>query len=206
LAKGETFNEFRHMIREKGAQSPKFSWSEKSHSRVDIDHVFPVTGIGTVALGRVRAGQLKKGEQLHVFPSKRVCTVRSIQINDVDFKEADTGTRVGVALRGLLPKDVERGYILSNSVSWIISSEVEVQIKVMPYSKLPEVGKTRHLIAGLQAIPAKVLSCAPIKDSEPDLYSLTLQLERDIAYYHEEPILLVDLNGKPKTIGLCKFN
>ncbi len=203
LTKGETVNELKIMIKEKSSSRPSFLWAEKDHSRVDIDHVFPIKGIGTVILGRVRAGNLKRGETLHVFPSKRNCILRSIQISDVDYNDAETGKRVGLALRGLLPKDVQRGFVLSNSISWTISSELDVKLRVAPYSKLPEEGKTRHLIVGLHAVPAKVLTCASIKDEEPDMFCISLKLDQEIAFFHEEPALLIDLNGKPKTIGYC---
>ncbi|MHA1419954.1 MAG: EF-Tu/IF-2/RF-3 family GTPase [Candidatus Heimdallarchaeaceae archaeon] len=205
LTKGETVNLLKQTIREKSSARPSFMWAEKNHSRVDVDHIFPVKGIGTVILGRVRSGNLKKGETLHVFPSKRNCILRSIQISDVDYNEAETGKRVGLALRGVLPKDVERGFVLSNSINWIISSELDVQLKVAPYSKLPDEGTTRHLIVGLHAVPAKVLTCAPIKDEDPDMFCISLKLDREIAFFHEEPALLIDLNGKPKTIGLCQL-
>lgn len=60
LTKGETVNELKLMIREKSFARPSFLWAEKNHSRVDDDHVFPVKGIGTVILGRVKSGNLKK--------------------------------------------------------------------------------------------------------------------------------------------------
>ncbi|MBY9001804.1 MAG: hypothetical protein KGD64_12875, partial [Candidatus Heimdallarchaeota archaeon] len=205
LTKGESVSELKQLIKEKSSSRPDYIWAEKDHSRVDVDHVFPIKGIGTVILGRVRAGNLKKGETLHVFPSKRNCILRSIQISDLDFNEADTGKRVGLALRGVLPKDVERGFVLSNSISWNISTELDVKLKIAPYSKLPEEGKTRHLIVGLHAVPVKVLSCAQIKDKEPDMYCISLKLEHEIAFFHEEPALLIDLNGKPKTIGYCQL-
>ncbi len=102
-----------------------------------------------------------------------------------------------------MPKDVERGFILSNSVSWTITSELEVKLEVAPYSKLPEEGKMRHLVVGLQAVPAKILACAPAKGKEKDTYIIRLRLDKELVLYHEEPSFLIDLNGKPKTIGFC---
>ncbi len=205
FAKGETFNKLRDMIREQSKKAPRFNFANSGDSRVDIDHVFPVTGIGTVILGRVRAGKVIKGEQMHVFPSKRVCTIRSIQINDVDFKEAVTGTRVGLALKGLLTKDVERGYLLSNNTTWNISNEITVTMELMPYAAEPEVGKSRHIICGLQASPVKITKCETI-DADKKIYSLSLKLEKELVFHTNEIALLIDLNGKPKTVGRCTIN
>jgi len=38
---------------------------------------------------------------------KRNTVLRSIQINDIDHHHAENGQRVGLALRGLLPKDIK---------------------------------------------------------------------------------------------------
>jgi len=205
LSKGESLILLKDTIVKQFDSRPEYSWGDENTSRVDVDHVFPVTGVGTVILGRLRCGSISKGETLHVFPSKRNTVLRSIQINDVDYHQAEEGQRVGLALRGLLPKDVERGFILSNSISWTITSDIEVKLIVAPYSKLPEEGKMRHLIVGLQAVPVTVLSCSPVKEKEKDTYLIKLKLDKEIVIYKDEPTFLVDLNGKPKTVGYCQF-
>ena len=203
LSKGESLTNLKNNIVKQYAKRPQRIWGEKEQSRVDVDHVFPVTGVGTVILGRLRSGKINKGETLHVFPSKRNTVLRSIQINDINHNEAEEEQRVGLALRGLLPKDVERGFILTNNVSWIITSELEINLEIAPYSKLPEEGKTRHLVVGLQVTPVTILSCSPLKEQQKDTYKIKLKLEREIVLAKDEPIFLIDLNGKPKTIGYC---
>jgi len=205
LSKGESITALKQKVLEKVHNKPTFIWAEKEHSRIDVDHVFPVKGVGTVILGRIRAGEIQKGETLHVFPSKRNCVLRSIQINDVDYSQANEGSRVGLALRGLLPKDIERGFILSNSIGWTITSHLTVQLHLTPYSSAPEVGKIRHLIVGLQAVPARILSCVLKNNSENNYYLIELELEKEIAIFHQEPAFFIDLNSKPKTIGCCKI-
>ncbi len=203
LSKVESLSQLKDLILQKYDSRMEQHWASGDHSRVDVDHVFPVTGVGTVILGRVRSGTITRGETLHAFPSKRNCVLRSIQINDVNYNSGENGQRVGLALRGLLPKDVERGFILSTNVSWTITSEIEVRLEIAPYSKLPEEGKMRHLIIGLQAVPARILAYTPAKEKDKDIYLIKLKLEKEIVFFHEEPAFLVDLNGKPKTIGFC---
>ncbi|MHA1200827.1 MAG: EF-Tu/IF-2/RF-3 family GTPase, partial [Candidatus Heimdallarchaeaceae archaeon] len=205
LTKGDSLSQLKETIIKQYDLRTEHQWGEENQLRVDVDHIFPVTGVGTVILGRMRSGTITKGETLHVFPSKRNTVLRSIQVNDVNHNTAVTGQRVGLALRGLLPKDVERGFILSNSVSWTITSEIEVKLEVAPYSKLPEEGKMRHLVVGLQAVPVTIISCAPIKEQQKDTYLIKLKLDKEIVLYQKEPAFLVDLNGKPKAIGYCKL-
>ncbi len=80
--------------------------------RVDIDKAFPVKGIGTVLLGIVRSGAIAKHDRLFHNDGKLV-EVRSIQAQDEDKESAGTGTRVGLAVKGIEDSEVEKGDILS---------------------------------------------------------------------------------------------
>lgn len=80
--------------------------------RVDIDHAFPVKGIGTVALGIVTKGVVNVHDLLSTSYGKQV-SVKSIQSQDVDIEAAGPGTRVGLALKGIDPAEINKGEILS---------------------------------------------------------------------------------------------
>jgi selenocysteine-specific translation elongation factor len=68
--------------------------------RVPLDHAFPVKGVGAVALGVVRQGVLHAHDRLRLWPTPKLAEVRSIQVHDIDRKDAVCGERVGVALKG----------------------------------------------------------------------------------------------------------
>ena len=89
---------------------------EKTDSavRVDIDKAFPVTGIGTVTLGVVISGTVKVHDTLHHNSGKTI-TVRSMQSQDIDVKEAQPGTRVGIAIKGMEHGEIEKGDVFSSS-------------------------------------------------------------------------------------------
>jgi len=55
---------------------------------VPIDHSFPVKGVGAVALGVVRRGTLHGHDRLRLWPTPKVLDIRSIQVHDIDRKEA----------------------------------------------------------------------------------------------------------------------
>ena len=80
--------------------------------RVIIDHFFKVKSVGTVALGFVLSGILKKHQTLYLNPTGLQAQVRSIQMNDVDYDQAPAGSRVGLALKNVDVDDMERGYLL----------------------------------------------------------------------------------------------
>ncbi|MGI0067634.1 MAG: EF-Tu/IF-2/RF-3 family GTPase, partial [Thermoplasmata archaeon] len=91
-------------------------WSVPDDSepvQVPLDHSFPVKGVGVVALGVVRHGTLRAHEELRLWPSEKIVEARSLQVHDVDVKEARTGDRVGVALKGVDVDELSRGQILA---------------------------------------------------------------------------------------------
>jgi selenocysteine-specific translation elongation factor len=76
---------------------------------VRLDHAFPVKGVGAVALGLVTRGTVHAHDKLRLFPDPRIVELRSIQVHDVDVKEAGAGERVGLALRGVEADELSRG-------------------------------------------------------------------------------------------------
>lgn len=80
---------------------------------VVLDHAFSVRGVGTVALGFVSRGVLRVHDELRLAPLDKSVLVRSIQRFDEDQTEAPPGSRVGVALKGAEPHEIDRGSLLT---------------------------------------------------------------------------------------------
>jgi elongation factor 1-alpha len=59
--------------------------------RIPILNVYKIGGIGTVAIGRVACGVLKKGETVVVMPNNLQGVTNSIEIYHSDRKEAMAG-------------------------------------------------------------------------------------------------------------------
>jgi selenocysteine-specific translation elongation factor len=79
--------------------------------RIDIDKAFPVKGVGTVVLGVVTRGTLRQHDRLF-HTSGREALVRSIQSQDEDVESAGRGTRVGISLKDIDHKEIEKGDLL----------------------------------------------------------------------------------------------
>jgi selenocysteine-specific translation elongation factor len=82
--------------------------------KVEVDRCFNVKGVGTVLLGVVTRGVLKKHDKLF-RPGKEV-VVRSIQCQDEDVESADLGSRVGIAAKGVTEEDIRKGDVLSTTL------------------------------------------------------------------------------------------
>ena len=126
---------------------------------VPIDHHFNVKGIGTVILGCVAKGTIKKHEQLLVWPTKKIAQVRSIQKHDDDANEAYRGDRVGLALKGVTADELDRGYILAPENTLIATEEIRGQLSQVAWWKQP-LKEQMILYAGywMQFSPCRVIS------------------------------------------------
>jgi selenocysteine-specific translation elongation factor len=87
---------------------------DNSRNLTVIDHFFKVKGVGTVALGFVISGTVKRHDKMILSDIDREIEIKSIQMNDVDEDTANAGSRVGFALKNIEPTDMSRGMFLSD--------------------------------------------------------------------------------------------
>ncbi|MGM9571140.1 MAG: elongation factor Tu [bacterium] len=81
-----------------------------------VEDIFTITGRGTVATGRVERGMIKVGEEVEIVglsekPKKSVATGLEMFRKLLDSAEA--GDNVGVLLRGIDKKEIQRGQVLA---------------------------------------------------------------------------------------------
>ncbi len=123
--------------------------------RVVVDHFFNVTGIGIVILGKVLQGTVHTHDKIGLYPTDKKIDIRSIQTHDVDVKAAGTGSRVGMGLKGLLERELDRGCLLSNDE--IIAEEFEMECTLSKFAKGGvKVDDVLHMFVGLQSDPVRV--------------------------------------------------
>src|SRR5688572_23151372 len=78
-------------------------------TRLFIDRVFTLRGIGTVVTGTLWSGSIGEGDVLVAQPGRLEVRVRSVQVHDRDFERAGAGQRVAVALPGVERSALRRG-------------------------------------------------------------------------------------------------
>jgi selenocysteine-specific translation elongation factor len=148
---------------------------------VQVDHSFQVKGVGTVALGVVLRGVVKRHDSLNVFPGKGKVLVKSIQVHDNDVEEAAASVRVGLALKDVKPDDVPRGSLLTTDASIAVSKSLELDASVSRFSPRPlGIGDAFLVNCRLNYAPARVVegSVAPGKSG-----ILRLELEREVPLF-----------------------
>ena len=105
---GEGLDELRSAL---AARRPKPSRSERptGATRLFVDRVFTLRGIGTVVTGTLWSGSLGEGDILVAQPGGLEVRVRSVQVHDRDVERAAAGQRVAVALPGVERSQLRRG-------------------------------------------------------------------------------------------------
>jgi elongation factor Tu len=80
-----------------------------------VEDVFSISGRGTVATGRVERGIIKVNDKLEIIglgPTKESIAT-GLEMFNKTLDEARAGENVGVLLRGVEKKDIERGMVLA---------------------------------------------------------------------------------------------
>jgi selenocysteine-specific translation elongation factor len=161
---------------------------------VAVDHAFNVKGVGVVALGVVVKGGISKHTLLKVLPGDKTAQIRSIQKHDDDFESATEGDRVGLALKNVDVKDVDRGTVLTSETKIKVSKVLESTASLVKYWQKPlEAGMVLHLGHWMQFLNSKVETVSSNGDWHSPTIKLTL--EKEIAYFPGDKAVLTYLEG-----------
>jgi selenocysteine-specific translation elongation factor len=160
-----------------------------------IDHSFDVKGVGTVLLGGIKKGKIKIYDKLRILPSNKEALIKSIQMHDDPVDESSSPSRVGLAVKGVSPRDIERGDIICSGEDTIKIANTEILVTDFSKNKYynGEITDTQTylLSVGLQIKPVKILI---------NNYKILLSLEKPIAYYEKQKFLILKPDSKTTRI------
>src|SRR6478735_814298 len=83
--------------------------ADEAPTRLYVDRVFTLRGIGTVVTGTLWSGTIGEGDELRVEPTGLDVRVRSVQVHDRPVERAEAGQRVAVNLPGIERAELQRG-------------------------------------------------------------------------------------------------
>jgi elongation factor Tu len=80
-----------------------------------VEDIFSISGRGTVATGRVERGRIKVNDKIQIVGIRetRDTVVTGLEMFNKILDEAQAGENVGVLLRSIEKKDIERGMVLA---------------------------------------------------------------------------------------------
>lgn len=173
--------------------------------RVVVDQAFNVTGIGCVALGSISQGTIHTKDKMYMYPLNKPLEIRSIQMHDEDKKSATSGSRVGLALKHIQSKEIERGFIISNGES--VATDFTLDCTLTKLTDGFAVGDVLHLFTGLQSAPVRVENITSddnnIENAEPGKdYLVDFSGTKEIAYNNPDRFIIANLNNdKQRFVG-----
>jgi elongation factor Tu len=98
-----------------------------------VEDVLSITGRGTVATGRVERGTLKVGDSVEVVGLKdtKNAVVTGLEMFKKTLDETLAGDNVGVLLRGVQKKEIERGMVLAKPGSITPHTKFDSQVYIL---------------------------------------------------------------------------
>jgi selenocysteine-specific elongation factor len=128
---------------------------ERSHApgptRLYVDRVFTLRGIGTVATGTLWSGSIGAGDELRAEPSGFAVRVRSVEVHDAPVERAEAGQRVAVSLPGIERAELRRGDALVTPGAFRPSYRLDVALE--PLGEIPARVQLHH---GTSQVVARV--------------------------------------------------
>jgi len=160
----------------------------KDQTLVYVDRVFTVKGVGTVALGFILSGSVSVHDQLRPIPgpSDLRADVKGIQVNDVDFDSAGRGIRVGLSLRGVEPKDLEKSHWLDDG-TFQLSTSPAFELAKSSFYRLEVASRDLHVQFPGEIVPARITASGNL--------AVTAQLPWQVPVWEGMKAAVVDLNG-----------
>lgn len=100
---------------------------------MSVEDVFTITGRGTVATGRIERGIIKVGEEVEIvgMGETRKTTCTGVEMFRKLLDEGQAGDNVGLLLRGVEKKDIQRGHVIAKPGSITPHTKAEAQIYVL---------------------------------------------------------------------------
>src|SRR5262245_51115980 len=132
---GSGLEELRAALARAATESPR----DDAPTRLFVDRVFTLRGIGTVATGTLWSGRIAAGDTLRVEPGGREVRVRSVQVHDEAVDVAEAGQRVAVALPGVERRELVRGDVLVEPGAYRPSYRIDIELDELGLAIPPRV-------------------------------------------------------------------
>jgi elongation factor Tu len=99
-----------------------------------VEDVFSIKGRGTVGTGRIERGMVKVGDEVEVvglIKEIRKTTVTGVEMFNKTLEEGQAGDNVGLLLRGVEKKELERGQVIAKPGSITPHTKFTAEVYVL---------------------------------------------------------------------------
>ncbi len=159
-----------------------------SGTLVYVDRAFNVKGVGVVVLGFILNGRVSLHDELRLIPSENSlkAEVKGIQVSDVDQESVERGIRVGLSLKGVELKDLEKVMWLDDGTSQL-ENTLSLEFVQSKFYKQPLDERDMHL-----QVPGETLTCKLKTNGS----RLSASLPFQVPVWPGMPVSVLDLNAK----------
>jgi len=115
--------------------------------RMPVQDVYSISGVGTVPVGRVETGVMKKGDKIVFMPGKDgrgvAGEVKSIEMHHEEIPQALPGDNIGFNVRGVDKTQIRRGDVVGHTDNPpTVADEFEARIVVLSHPSAITAGYT----------------------------------------------------------------
>jgi len=99
-----------------------------------VEDVFTIEGRGTVGTGRIERGKVKVNDEVEIIglrPDVKKSVVTGIEMFRKTLDEGQAGDNVGLLLRGVDKKDIERGMVIAAPKSITPHTKFKAQVYIL---------------------------------------------------------------------------
>ena len=126
-------------------------------TRLPIDRVFSLRGIGTVVTGTLWSGSLGEGDRVVIEPRGLEARIRSVEVHDVPVAVAHAGRRVALNLVGVERAEVTRGDLIVAPASYPASYRLDVTLTALAGGPGIAHGELVQVLIGTAVIEGRVV-------------------------------------------------
>ncbi|KAK6624360.1 Eukaryotic peptide chain release factor GTP-binding subunit ERF3A [Polyplax serrata] len=134
--------------------------------KADGPFIMPVVDkykdMGTVVMGKVEAGEAKKGQSLLLMPNRTPVIVDQLWSDDDEVTAVGPGENVKVKLKGIEEEDVSPGFVLCNSSNPTKTGRVfDAQVVILEHKSIICAGYSAvmHIHCVAEEVTVKALIC-----------------------------------------------
>lgn len=131
-------------------------------TRMPVQDVYEIKGIGTVPVGKIETGVLKVGQKIIILPARSGTgisgEIKSIEMHHEEYQEASAGFNVGVNIRGVGKKDIARGDVICDAAKpATIAEEFTAQVAIINHPTVIAKGYTPVFHVHTAQVPCQLI-------------------------------------------------
>ncbi|XP_039289643.1 eukaryotic peptide chain release factor GTP-binding subunit ERF3A isoform X2 [Nilaparvata lugens] len=118
--------------------------------------------MGTVVMGKVESGNMKKGQSLLLMPNRTPVTVDQLWSDDEEVTSVSPGENIKVKLKGIEEEDVSPGFVLCDQTAPASTGKIfDAQVVILEHKSIICAGYSAvmHIHCVAEEVTVKALIC-----------------------------------------------